>query len=168
MKNRTVLKLLGVFHITLFLLFAGYISFILTRSDYFDDYDKEQTVVELAAEPETVIADESEIEMETETESEAESEIETEPETELEPETEAEPVYFNGVKVPFNFQFSGNTRLNIRSDPSTKGEIIGKIPREKTGTVTGVYDDNWVMVTFEGIEGYCSAKWIVEVMDENN
>ena len=154
MKNRTVLKLLGAFHITLFLLFAGYISFFLTKSDYFDDYDKEQTVVELAAEPETVIANESE--------------IETEPETELEPETEAEPVYFNGVKVPFNFQFSGHSRLNIRNQPSTKGEIIGKIPKNKIGTVTGVYDDKWVMVTFEGVEGYCSAKWIVEVMDEDN
>lgn len=166
MKNRTVLKLLGVFHITLFLIFAGCISFILSKSDYFDDYDKEQTVVELAAEPETVIANESEIETEIETESEAE--IKTEPETELEPETEAEPVYFNGVKVPFNFQFSGHSRLNIRNQPSTKGEIIGKIPKNKIGTVTGVYDDKWVMVTFEGVEGYCSAKWIVEVMDEDN
>ena len=45
---------------------------------------------ECGAEPETVIANESEIETEIETESE--SEIETEPETELEPETEAKIV----------------------------------------------------------------------------
>lgn len=170
MKNKTVLKLLGVFHITLFLLLAGYKSSILSKSDYFDDYDKEETIVELAVEPETVIADESEIE--TEPESETEMEVEAEPEMEVEievePEAEPEPVYFNGVKVPFDFQFSGQTRLNIRSNPSMNGEIIGKIPRKKVGTVTGVYDDEWVMVTFEGIEGYCSAEWIAEVMDENN
>lgn len=160
MKNRTVLILLCVFHITLFLIFTGYKSSILSKTDYFDDYDKEETTIELAIEPQTAIVDESEIE------SEPVIEMESEIETELEPETE--PVYFNGVEVPFDFQFSGQSRLNIRDNPSMDGQIIGKIPKNKIGTVTAIYDDKWVMVSFEGIEGYCSADWIAKVMDENN
>lgn len=176
MKNKTILKLLGAFHICLFLILAGYKLSIFSQSDYFDDFKQEETIVELIAEPAITLDDVTEVNTETETETETEAaqhetipddvtKVNTETET---AETEPAPVYFNGFEVPFHFQFSGRSRLNIRSGPSMESAIIGKIPKKKIGTVIDVYDDEWVKVSFEGIEGYCSTKWITIIMEENN
>lgn len=50
--------------------------------------------------------------------------------------------------------------LNVRSEPSMSGEIIGKLQNNDSLTVIGEVDNNWYEIETEGLEGYCSADYI--------
>lgn len=159
MKNKTVLKLLGTFHVCLFLIFAGHWFLSTSNTDYYSEYTTADTAEEAtieAIEASTEVAEPEPVE-------EPVIEVVEEPETEEAPTIEV--VYFHGLEVPFDFEFNGQTRLNIRDDPSMEGNVIGKIPRHKIGTVTAVYDDEWVAVSFEGTEGYCASEWVSKALD---
>ena len=50
--------------------------------------------------------------------------------------------------------------LNVRSEPSTSGEILGKLQNNDSLTVIGEVKNNWYEIETEGLEGYCSADYI--------
>ncbi len=96
-----------------------------------------------------------------ETESATDSEIEKESTTELETEsvTEAE------TQAPEqNSSFQAISRvtdyLNVRSTPSTEGEIVGKIENEAVVTVLE-QDGDWYRIQTDTLEGYCKAEYFL-------
>ena len=96
---------------------------------------------------------EPETEAEAEPETVTETITETAPETGTEPESEAAPSYA--------FYYIGETsNLNVRSTPSMNGAIIGKIPVGGHGDVLTLTNDDWVLIDYNGMVGYCSRKWI--------
>ncbi len=53
------------------------------------------------------------------------------------------------------------TNLNIRSTPSTEGEIIGKAAHEEVVTLVEKTDDSWWKIrTKDGEEGYAYAQYL--------
>jgi uncharacterized protein YgiM (DUF1202 family) len=53
------------------------------------------------------------------------------------------------------------TNLNIRSTPSTEGEIVGKAAHGETVTLVEKTDDSWWKVrTADGEEGYAFAQYL--------
>ncbi len=56
------------------------------------------------------------------------------------------------LSVPFTYR--GRRRLNIRSAPGFGDNIIGKIYPGTWGVITGVADDHWMHVDYNGTEGY--------------
>ena len=98
---------------------------------------------------------ETEIEAETETETEIETETETEAEIEAETETDL-------AKVLYNFDYNGKKlNLNIRNAPSLEASIIGKVPPHGSGKVLELTNEEWVLVDYKGLNGYCSKEHIV-------
>ncbi len=54
-----------------------------------------------------------------------------------------------------------NTNLNIRSTPSTDGEIVGKAAHNEVVTLVEKTDDSWWKVrTADGEEGYAYAQYL--------
>jgi len=54
-----------------------------------------------------------------------------------------------------------STNLNIRSTPSTEGEIIGKAAHEEVVTLVEKTDDSWWKIrTKDGEEGYAYAQYL--------
>lgn len=54
-----------------------------------------------------------------------------------------------------------NTNLNIRSTPSTEGEIVGKAAHGETVTLVEKTDDSWWKIrTAQGEEGYAYAQYL--------
>ena len=53
------------------------------------------------------------------------------------------------------------TNLNIRSTPSTEGEIVGKAAHDEVVTLVEKTDDSWWKVrTAQGEEGYAYAQYL--------
>ena len=54
-----------------------------------------------------------------------------------------------------------STNLNIRSTPSTEGEIIGKAAHDEVVTLVEKTDDSWWKIkTADGEEGYAYAQYL--------
>ena len=54
-----------------------------------------------------------------------------------------------------------STNLNIRSSPSTEGEIVGKAAHEEVVTLIEKTDDSWWKIkTANGEEGYAYAQYL--------
>jgi len=54
-----------------------------------------------------------------------------------------------------------STNLNIRSTPSTEGEIVGKAAHDELVTLVEKTDDSWWKVrTAQGEEGYAYAQYL--------
>lgn len=54
-----------------------------------------------------------------------------------------------------------STNLNIRSTPSTEGEIVGKAAHDEVVTLVEKTDDSWWKVrTAQGEEGYAYAQYL--------
>lgn len=54
-----------------------------------------------------------------------------------------------------------STNLNIRSTPSTEGDIIGKAAHEEVVTLVEKTDDSWWKIrTKDGEEGYAYAQYL--------
>jgi uncharacterized protein YgiM (DUF1202 family) len=54
-----------------------------------------------------------------------------------------------------------SSNLNIRSLPSTEGEIVGKAAHDEIVTLVEKHDDNWWKVkTEDGEEGYAYAQYL--------
>ena len=54
-----------------------------------------------------------------------------------------------------------STNLNIRSTPSTEGEIVGKAAHEEVVTLIEKTDDSWWKIkTANGEEGYAYAQYL--------
>lgn len=54
-----------------------------------------------------------------------------------------------------------STNLNIRSTPSTEGEIVGKAAHEEVVTLIEKTDDSWWKIkTANGEEGYAFAQYL--------
>ncbi len=50
--------------------------------------------------------------------------------------------------------------LNVRSEPSKSGEIIGKLQNGNKLTVIGEVDNNWYKIQTAELSGYCSADYV--------
>lgn len=54
-----------------------------------------------------------------------------------------------------------STNLNIRSTPSTEGEIVGKAAHDEVVTLVEKTDDSWWKIkTAQGEEGYAFAQYL--------
>ncbi len=63
------------------------------------------------------------------------------------------------LSVPFTYR--GRRRLNIRSTPGFGNNIIGKIYPGTWGVITGVADDKWMHVAYNGTEGYSYTYYLI-------
>lgn len=115
----------------------------------------------------------TETETGTETEPEAETNAEAEPDTDAisEPETETVPET-DGETEPspvYSFHYIGTrSKLNIRSGPSTNDTIIGKVLCGGDGSVLELTNDEWALIEYQGIIGYCSRKFLRLKEPDNN
>lgn len=89
---------------------------------------------------------ESELETtEIEQESEVVSEVETEPES----------------QALYSFLSTNELHnLNIRQNPNVNSPIIGKVTPNSTGDVISIVDDDWALIEYNGLQGYCSREYI--------
>lgn len=69
------------------------------------------------------------------------------------PFVEAGPV-MNGIVT------AGGSNLNLRSYPSTSGNIIGSIPNGAKVTIYGNTGNGWYVVNYNGLTGYASSQFI--------
>ncbi|MDE7323245.1 MAG: SH3 domain-containing protein [Lachnospiraceae bacterium] len=160
MKDYTICVLLSLLHVCVFCIGV----FIFTAPDSTQDM---MPAVEhedgTKAASETKINPEANTEMETVSHEEniMASEEASVPQTETASEDEtAETV------VSYTFQYSGGKRnLNIRKGPSTNNEIIGKIPPNGSGSVLEFVNDEWALIEYRGMTGYCNRKWMVLMVD---
>ena len=53
-----------------------------------------------------------------------------------------------------------NGNLNIRKSATTNSSIVGKIPAKSTITILSTSTNGWYKVSYNGVEGYCSSKYI--------
>lgn len=115
----------------------------------------------------------------TETESGTEPEPETEPDAEAEPDIEATPepepettpeINEEAEPTPiYSFHYIGTrSKLNIRSAPSTNDTIIGKVHCGGDGNVLELTNDEWALIEYQGIIGYCSRKFLKLKEIDNN
>jgi hypothetical protein len=104
---------------------------------------------------ETIEATES-----TETTETTESELETteiEQESEVVSEVETEPE----VQALYSFLSTNELHnLNIRQNPNVNSPIIGKVTPNSTGDVISIVDDDWALIEYNGLQGYCSREYL--------
>lgn len=55
---------------------------------------------------------------------------------------------------------AGGSNLNLRSYPSTSGNIIGSIPNGAKVTIYGNTGNGWYVVNYNGLTGYASSQFI--------
>ncbi len=139
---------------------------------------KTKTEIETKEETTTSTEKETEIEnkIETEPETELETEIETAVETEMETEekeesssekernlllslVDADDEEEQGNSIPGTSVYIVISKVNVRSKPSTAGDILGNY---NTNDQVAVYkiENGWAMIDFNGIEAYVSANYI--------
>lgn len=71
----------------------------------------------------------------------------------------------NAVSIPttgYRVVFEEDHNLHIRTGPSEDFTIIGKIPRNSIITATSMCD-GWAYVTYDGITGWSSMKYLLKV-----
>lgn len=51
--------------------------------------------------------------------------------------------------------------LNVRSEPSTAGQILGKLDNGTIIDYVEDYDDEWVIINYNGTEAYVSSQYLV-------
>lgn len=56
--------------------------------------------------------------------------------------------------------------LNLRSSPAVSSKRVFKIPAGAKVDVVDYYNDNWVKVNYNGLTGYCFAKYLTRVEDD--
>lgn len=94
-------------------------------------------------------------------ETEAQTEIQTETQTETEMEIPTQTQITSETETQYSFRYIGtNKNLNIRNTPSIDGNIIGKIPIGGCGSVLELTNENWMLIEYNDIVGYCSRNWI--------
>lgn len=77
------------------------------------------------------------------------------------PDPPAEPAGRHFTTPSYSFRYLGTyLNLNIRSAPSLDGEIIGKVPPGRSGSVIELTNDGWALIDYQGIIGYCSRDYI--------
>lgn len=76
----------------------------------------------------------------------------SEPETTSVPETMAET-----TPAP---DFVTTARLNVRSRPSTDGSVLGVLAVGTTVDYVETYDDEWVVINYEGSEAYVASRYL--------
>lgn len=110
---------------------------------------------------ETNPATEPEPDAEIEPETEPETEPEPEPETETTPETDTETDAETVPSPVYSFHYIGTrSKLNIRSGPSTDDAIIGKVPCGGDGRVLELINNEWALIEYQDIIGYCNRKFL--------
>ena len=77
--------------------------------------------------------------------------------------TTAKPTTDNSVKGVVYKVVTNTEPLNIRSTASTKGKVLGKIPKGDKCTATGEVSNGWYKITYKGITGWVSGEWIKKV-----
>ena len=55
----------------------------------------------------------------------------------------------------------GGVPLKLRSRPTTASSILAEIPRGSSVTITGRYNSGWYSASYNGKNGYVSAKYII-------
>lgn len=106
----------------------------------------------------------AEVEPEPEPVTEPEPDAETIPEPEITPEPDAEPE----LSPVYSFHYIGTrANLNIRSAPSTNDTIIGKVPCGGDGSVLELTNDEWALIEYQGIVGYCNRNFLELTEIEN-
>lgn len=109
------------------------------------------------AEAEPSIDTEPSVEPEPEPAAEPEPDTETIPEPEITPEPDEEPE----LSPVYSFHYIGTrANLNIRSAPSTDDTIIGKVPCGGDGSVLELTNDEWALIEYQGIIGYCNRNFL--------
>jgi len=58
-----------------------------------------------------------------------------------------------------------STGLNVRSSWSTNGEILGTVSYGTDLTVTGLCENGWVQVLYQGQTGYVSGEYVADYED---
>lgn len=81
----------------------------------------------------------------------------TEEET-LPPETEAQ------TQVHKNY--TTKSKLNVRSEPSTNGTLLGTLASGTVVDYVNTYDDKWTVIMFEGEKAYVAAEYLIETEAE--
>ena len=157
MEKRNDLLLLGIVYVlfTIALLFwAGSRDSVTEPQTAKSESEVQEPVVE-SAEPETV----AEPEPEPVVQPEPVPEPETEPAPEPEPVVQPEP-----SPAPYLGTYLNDNRKNvmIRTGPSTRDEVIGKVPPGDTVEVVEYIEDNedWAKVEYDGVTGYASIAYL--------
>lgn len=118
-----------------------------------------QTEPAVETNPVTETEPSAEVEPETKPDAEPEPEPEVipEPEPETSPETDPEPE----LSPVYSFHYIGQrANLNIRSAPSLDDTIIGKVPCGGDGSVLELTNDEWALIEYQGIIGYCNRNFL--------
>ncbi len=63
--------------------------------------------------------------------------------------------------------YSTTVTLNVRSTPSTDGQILGQIGQDTPIKVTGKTSNGWFRIDFNGQTGYCSEKYLRGTQNES-
>ena len=74
------------------------------------------------------------------------------------------PAYWRDVTVRIG-RLNSDVQINIRSGPGTDYAKVGKLSQGDEFIVTGIYNQDWYAISFDGIEGYASAQYI-DVFDQ--
>jgi len=113
------------------------------------------------SEQETEMTIEAQIGAEAETETEQKTETEAETEVESEVESEVEPEEFNFVG---SYAIADVDRyVNVRSEPSTESDVVGKIYDDAVAEIVAVAGDleDWFQITSGNVEGYIKAEFFL-------
>jgi hypothetical protein len=157
-NKKLVLILLSIAHICFFVIFLIW-YFTTTRVIVYDEATasnvSEETVEysEVETQVQTELETETQIETETETETQTETETETETETQVETQ-ESQPFVGNFTVVTENY------KLNIRQEPTVNSAIVGKMPKGTTGKVIEIVNDDWALIEYDDMQGYCSMEYL--------
>lgn len=98
------------------------------------------------------ISNETETEVETEAGTNTESEAEADTNTEVEAES-ISPYANLGVSIAENY-------VNIRKEPSTESEVVGKLYRGCAADILEYLDGGWVKIVSGEVEGYIASMYL--------
>lgn len=58
--------------------------------------------------------------------------------------------------------YSTSKDLNVRSEPSQKGTVLGQIKENEPIKITGKCTNGWMQIEFDGQVGYCSGNYLTD------
>lgn len=85
---------------------------------------------------------------------------ETTPETSAASETVAEPETTAAPETMASAIYRTTTVLNVRSQPSTEGDPIGKLAEGTTVDYVEAYDDEWAIILYNGEQAYVASAYL--------